>query len=187
MKIANQQAGQVVFLEGEKVFFRPIEESDIPAMTVWVNDPQVRKYLTTYLPTSSTSEKKWVESITDSSKNIAFAVCDKGTGKHIGNTGLHNINWRNGSAVFGFMIGNKDFWNSGYGTEILSLMLKYAFNTLGLRKIRSSVLASNIASIRVHKKCGFKEAGVLKDEYLVDGEYMDEILFEVFKEDKIDT
>ncbi len=174
----------IIFLEGKKIIFRPIYEKDLERIIVWINNPQVRKYLTVYLPMTMEIEKKWLEQLSNNNcRDIILAVIDKESKEHMGQVGLHGINWKNKTATFGFMIGNKDFWNKGYGTEILSLTLKYAFHTLGLRKIKSSVLALNIGSIKVHKKCSFKKAGVLKKEYFVDGEYVDEILFEIFKED----
>ena len=177
------KTSSVIFLEGKKIIFRPLDEKDLGCIVVWINDPQVRKYLTVYLPMTTGVERKWIESISGSEKNIVLATVDKKTGKHVGNAGLHSINGRNGTATFGFLIGDKNFWGKGYGTEMLDLMLEYAFHTLGLRKVRSRVLAPNISSAKVHKKCGFKKAGVFKKEYLVDGEYVDEILLEVSRKD----
>ncbi len=177
------ETSRVVFLEGDKIIFRPLDERDLDRIVIWINDPQVRKYLTVFIPMTMGAEKKWIESISGSEKNIVLAAIDKETGKHIGNAGLHNINGRNRTATFGFLIGDKDFWGKGYGTEMLDLMLKYAFHTLGLRKVKSSVLAANIGSAKVHEKCGYKKAGVFKNEYLVDGEYVDEILLDVLRED----
>lgn len=180
----HTQKPKVVFLAGEKISLRPLEERDLERIVVWINDPEVRKYLSSYLPMTMTQEKKWLEHLSGNEKEIVLAVVDNESGECIGNTGIHGIkNGRSGSATFGFMIGDKSFWGKGYGTEILDLMLRYAFHTLGLRKMKSSALAPNIGSRRVHEKCGFKEVGSFEKEYLVDGEYVDEILLEVFRED----
>ncbi len=179
----NETFNRVIFIEGEKLNLRPLCELDADRLVLWINDPQVRKYLTVYLPMTIEKEREWIKSISGSDKNIVFAVINKKDNEHIGNMGLHNINWRNGTATFGFMIGNKKYWGNKHGTEMLELMLEYAFNELDLRKIKSSVLELNTFSKDIHKKCGFKEVGVFKREYFVDNKHLDEILFEIFKKD----
>ncbi len=173
----------VIFISGDKLILRPLCESDLERMVVWINDPQIRKFITTYLPMTMKQEKGWLDKMSSSNKNIVFAVIKKHNGEHIGNMGIQNIDWRNGTATFGFMIGEKGHWRKGYGTEMLELMLEYVFNTLRLRRVESCVLDPNEGSIKVHKMCGFKQIGIFNKKYLVDGKYLDEILFELLKED----
>ncbi len=57
--------------------------------------------------------------------------------------GIHRINWKDRTATTGAVIGEKAYWDKGYGSEAKMLVLDYAFNMLNLRKICSQVLAFN--------------------------------------------
>ncbi len=71
----------------------------------------------------------------------------------------------------------------GYGTEAKMLLLDYAFNTLNLRKVCSTVLAFNGRSQRYNEKCGYVVEGVQKAQVFRDGSYHDLILMAVFRDD----
>lgn len=81
------------------------------------------------------------------------------------------------------MIGRKECWGKGYGLEAWSLLIEYAFNRLGLRKIIAGAFADHGASVKVLKKLGFKEEGRLREQALVDGEYRDGIRFGLFRDE----
>lgn len=183
--------GKVIFLQGRKTYLRPIEVSDAPAMTRWINDPDIRRYLTATKPLSETDEQEWAAGRSKDHRSVVLAIVKKDDDVHIGNIGIHEINWRNNTGVFGIIIGEPAAHKNGYGTEAANLLFKYAFETLNLRKIRSLVMAPNMPSTKLHKKLGFLEEGVRKKEWFVDGAYLDDIQYALFREDwrklQIDT
>lgn len=97
--------------------------------------------------------------------------------------GLHKIDYVNGIAETGAMLGAKDQWNQGYGAEAKMLILEYAFLTLNLRKILSTTIAKNKGSIKHNQNCGYKIDGVRKKHFYRNGKYHDEVLLSVFKKD----
>jgi len=68
------------------------------------------------------------------------------------------------------MIGRKEFWGRGYAFEAWSLLLEYAFEVLGLRKIIAGAVVGNVPSMVVLKKLGFKVEGRLRQEFVMNGE-----------------
>lgn len=92
------------------------------------------------------------------------------------------INWQNRTAVTGAVIGEKNYWGKGYGTEAKMILLDYAFNTLNLRKITSSVKAFNKRSLAYSLHCGYVIEGRLRDQHFVGGRYWDDIILGLFKE-----
>lgn len=174
---------RVVFLKGRKVILRPLnKETDLENCQRWINDPEIRKYLKRFLPTSKQVEAEWFDNLSKDKDSVVLAI-ETLDGKFIGTMGLHKINWKDRTTVTGALIGEKAYWGKGYGTNAKMILLDYAFNQLGLRKVCSSVLAFNKRSLQYNLHCGYKIEGIRKKQIFRNGSYWDEILFAVFKED----
>ena len=172
----------VVFRQSKRVVLRPLEEEDIPLLVRWINDPEITRFLKAVYPMTIADEKEWLEQLRKNhDKDIVFMIVAEG--KPIGVMGLHRINWIHRWAKTGAVIGEKGYWGKGYGSEAKMLVLDYAFNSLGLHKICSSVIAFNTRSFRYSLKCGYEEEGRRKDQYFIHGRFWDEIQLAVFKKD----
>ena len=169
----------VVFLAGKRVNLRPIEKEDIPNLERWINDEEVRRNLTAFLPMNRADEEEWIDSISKR-KGMDITLIITVKDKPIGTIGFHKISLTDRNASLGIGIGEKSYWGKGYGTEAITLILRYAFNTLNLRKICLSVFAFNERAIACYEKCGFKEEGRLKEQRFRDGKYHDEVRMAVF-------
>jgi RimJ/RimL family protein N-acetyltransferase len=80
-------------------------------------------------------------------------------GKHIGNCGYYGIDEKKGEAELGIMIGNRKYWNKGYGADIVSTLVDYIFRHTNLKRIHLKTLDSNIRAQKCFKKCGFNPYG----------------------------
>ena len=172
-----------VLLYGKKVALCPPDKSKhLENALKWMNDPEITQYTTTYLPVTRDFEEEWFNNLgKDREKNVVFAI-ETHDGKHIGFTGIHNINWHDRTAVVGAIIGDKEYWGKGYGTDSMMVLLSFAFLTLNLRKIWASVLGFNKRSLAHALKCGFRKTGVLKRQRYKNGKYFDEVIIDVFRE-----
>lgn len=132
-------------------------------------------------------EKKWIEEAGNSPTDLKLAICDKDSGLYIGNIYLSNIDFFNRSANTGKLIGNKDYWGKGFGTDATLLILNHAFYDLGLERIESHILLNNKASIRVLEKCGYKTEGIMRKAVFKNGELQDLNLMSVLREDFEET
>ena len=84
-----------------------------------------------------------------------MAVHEKATNRLIGTCAFSQLDADNGSALYHITIGEKDAWGHGYGTEATWLMLRHAFETLGLHRIALYVFEFNERAIRAYRRCGF--------------------------------
>jgi RimJ/RimL family protein N-acetyltransferase len=172
---------QVVFLCGFLVTMRPIEPDDAPVLERWINDPGTRRFLQNCLPLNVSDEQEFLEKQrTDPTTVTLMIVAPDGT--PIGTMGMGGISWKNGIGITGSMIGECNYRERGYGTDAKLALLQYAFNTLGLRKIKASVYDFNERSYRALLRCGYHEEGRLYSERFIDGAYRDEILMAVFRD-----
>ena len=163
-------------LIGKRLRLRTLDRPDLPRCVAWLNDPEVRAGLLVYRPLSQTEEEAWFEAALRREANERpFAIermVPEGW-QHIGNIGLMNIDWRCRLAEVGIFIGEKAYWNQGYGREAMRLMLQYAFNTLNLNRISLHVFSTNIRAIRSYERTGFVQEGRLREDMFLDGEYVD--------------
>jgi RimJ/RimL family protein N-acetyltransferase len=116
-----------------------------------------------------------------SDKDIVFAIVDKKTNEHIGNAGLYTINWLYRSAEYRIIIGEKKYWNKGYGAEAAGLIIDYGFNKLNLNKVWLGVNTENKGAVRSYIKSGFKEEGILRDEIYRNGRYYDAVRMSILR------
>ena len=77
-------------------------------------------------------------------------------GAVIGTAELCFIDWEEKSCSFGRYLLGEAYHNQGYGTEILTLLCRHAFDALGMKKIRLTVLGFNTGAYRCYCKVGFK-------------------------------
>ena len=167
----------IVFRKGEHVLLRPFERADLPTLRRWMNDPEVTQYLLRPFPITERVEEEWHDALDKDKNNFALGIVDIETSKLVGSIGLHNINWQQRTATTGTVLGEKEYWGKGYGTEAKMLLLDFAFNALDLYGVVSRVIAFNERSLNYGKKCGYEEIGRLpKWIRRQNGERCDEVI-----------
>jgi RimJ/RimL family protein N-acetyltransferase len=169
---------RIVFLSGSKIDLVIIEKRDARTLTTYMNDPEVNRYLLRYMPLHVQEEETWIQSMTERKNGLVLGIVRKEETTLIGTTSL---GWkkdnRDRTASFGLMIGDKNAWGKGYGTEATSCMLAYAFNTADLRGVELCLYSSNTAAKKVYEKCGFVEVGRIPHWlYLSPGVYDAEVM-----------
>lgn len=168
----------VVALQGERIYLRYLVPDDVnEAYCLWMNDPVTNKFLESrfYLHTIETLRKYIVDKQAEG-LNAFFAIFLKESSRHIGNIKLGPIDPHHHLADIGILIGEQDCWGKGYASEAISLVVAYAFETLGLHKVTAGCYAPNVGAIRAFEKAGFVQEGVRKAHCLFDGKYVDDIL-----------
>lgn len=169
---------------GERIRLRRDERSDVPQFVEWLNDPEVRRYLSLNLPISQANEELWFENMLKRpAEEQPFAIeVRAGEGwRLIGNCGLFGIDWTVRSAEAGIFIGDKSCWNQGYGTEVMRALLTYGFGTLNLNRIFLRVDESNKGGIRAYEKAGYVHEGRFRQGTYQGGEYRDMLFMSVLR------
>ncbi len=169
----------IIFMPGDRIYFRPVEPGDTKRYQRWINDPGTWVNMLSYKPVSEEAERQALQQFTSDPYSAAFAVVLREGDLHIGGVGLHHIHPRNRSAQFGIMIGETAYRGQGYGTEATRLMLRYAFETLNLHRVELGVYAINPAGIRAYENCGFVREGVQREHTFIAGRYVDHIMYSI--------
>jgi RimJ/RimL family protein N-acetyltransferase len=169
-------------LEGKLVRLRPIELDDLERDVTWINDPEVTRYLSMRYPTSRVQEERWLrERPANSFENgVALAIETK-QGVHIGNLGLHQAQPEDRKASLGIMIGDKDYWSNGFGSDAIVTLLRFAFEEMNLNRVWLHTYEFNERAIACYKKCGFVEEGRLRQHSYRQGRYWDTVVMAILR------
>jgi RimJ/RimL family protein N-acetyltransferase len=171
---------------GNRIRLRAPERSDIPQFVDWLNDPEVLAGIDIFLPLSRVDEEGWFDQMTQKPPSQHPLVIEVKTGdawKSIGNTGFDIIDWRTRQAEIGIVIGEKAFWNNGYGTEVMRLMVDHGFRTLNLNRIYLRVYETNPRAVRCYEKVGFKQEGRLRQAIYREGMYRDVFIMGILRDE----
>jgi diamine N-acetyltransferase len=167
---------------GQRIRLRPIEKEDLPRFVKWLADEDTRAYLGQHLPYGLMQEEQWYENNLKAGEEQAWAVdaqpmdMTMGPWDHIGSCGFFKINWRNRHGEVGILIGAREYWGWGYGTDAMTTLVSWGFGTLNLNRIYLRVFADNLRAIRCYQKTGFVEEGRLRQDDFRNGVYRDTLL-----------
>ncbi len=96
--------------------------------------------------------------------NSRYFGIDTLDGIHIGNCSYYHYDEKNGETELGIMIGNRDYWDKGYGEDTVSALLDYIFSSTDLKRVYLKTLEKNHRAQRCFEKCGFAWCGRLLNE-----------------------
>jgi len=150
--------------KGRLVSLRTHVAANREAFQRWYADPEIARLLRHDLePLTAIQSKGYFDTfiLPSSARGTCFAIHERKTGRLIGTTAITDRERRKDgeSALFRIVIGEKDCWNKGYGTEATRLVMQEAFETLGLSEVRLEVFHHNDRAIAAYNKVGFQTTG----------------------------
>ena len=166
----------ILNITGQKVALGPLRRDLLPLYLRWVNDFEVTRTMGIgWRPTTLEAEEAWYESVAKADNSPMFTLYERETLHPIGTTGLHGVDHFHRTAELGLMIGEKECWGQGYGTEAVRLMLDYGFHGQALHNILARVLSSNMRGFRALQRAGFQEFGRAREAVRFGGRSYDTI------------
>jgi len=167
------------FVAGEKVILRDKRLEDAADDYAWRRDPELSKLdATTPIQMSFNEYYKYTEDeVGYTSKWSRRFAIDTRDGVHIGNSMFYDIDLRRGETELGIMLGNRDYWGKGYGTDAVITLLDYIFTTTTLNRVYLHTLDWNTRARRSFTHAGFQEVRTVRRSG------MDFILMEVLRPD----
>lgn len=155
-------------LIGNKVILRDKRLSDARDDYTWKADPELAR-----LDATPRLDVSFSQYLLDYASELYYSfpirrqfAIDTLDGKHIGNCVYYGIDESKGEAELGIMIGNRDYWNEGYGCDAVATLQNYIFREKNLKRLYLKSLDSNLRAQKCFQKCGFTPCGHLnKDGY----------------------
>lgn len=174
-------------IQGKKIVLKAVEAEDLPLIHKWSNSPEITRMLGGWhFPSSLSDQQEWFDNLSLKSNDQRFSIYAEEFGL-IGVANLVNINWKDGNAFHGMLIGDKDIRGKGYGIDTILTIMKYAFEDLRLERLDGTMIEYNEPSINVYvKKCGWKIEGRKKNKYFREGRFWDEVVVGITKDEYFD-
>lgn len=162
-----------MIINDSQIALFPFEKSESSQYREWVNREEFARLLGRSLPVTEEEHDQWYHSLVQSSASVVFAVKTVAEHTYLGNVWLHNVHWVNRNAELRILLGAEEARGRGFGSSACKLLVQFAFKKLGLRKVYLYVSEVNPRALRAFEKAGFQEEGRLKDEFFVDGKFVD--------------
>lgn len=168
-------------IKSDQITLRAFEKEDYIKYNQWINDPETNYWRGNYPPQSLSKSQDDLNEFLNDSKNLTLAIISNNTNQFIGLIGLRSICYRSRRCEIWIYIGDKTYWNQGYGSNSLKALIDYAFNELNLHRIWLECDANYDSAIRCYLKVGFVKEGILKDGYYKRGKYHDTMIMGLIK------
>lgn len=156
------------------------------AFAKWDHDTEMLRLADTD-PAQLWSEKKLREFFEkDGEKTeqaFRFSIRTLAEDKLIGVISLDIQEWSHSDAWVGIIIGDREDWGKGYGTDAMQTILRFAFTEINLRRVTLNVFEYNPRGIRSYEKVGFQHEGRLRGALLRDGKRWDMLYMGILRED----
>lgn len=154
-----------IIIETERLILRQWNMSDIDDMVEGLNNFNVTKWLAgAPFPYTVEDAKHFIQK-TINNNLYNFAIVLKSENKAIGGTQLTDVSLANGTAGGGIWI-NEKYQGFGYGSEAFGARIKYAFETLELRRLENGYFKDNERSHKMQLRFGYKDEGIRRQRFV---------------------
>ena len=171
---------QTQLFESARLRLGPIDhEKDPEVESRWTHDPIYLHGLglSPARPLSPAQLKKKYEAlekeIEESHTSLHFMVRSKADERLIGMARIEWIEWSHGAGNLKLAIGDVKDRRQGYGSEVMQLLLRFAFEELNLFRLSAVVGEDNLAGLGLLKKFGFVEEVRRRKALMRDGQSFD--------------
>src|SRR4051794_31970647 len=171
-------------LRGSQVLLRELRASDAASLFALLTTEEVSRFIS---PPPSTVEGferfiAWTLRQRTAGTYACFAVTVVGFDTAIGIFQVRSTEPGFGTAEWGFAIGS-DFWGTGVFQEGASLVLDFAFETIGVHRLEARAAVRNGRGNSALQKMGAVQECRLRNSFLKNGEYIDQVLYALLDTD----
>lgn len=149
----------------------PLQEKDLQLVMGWRIRPDITKYMNTDPELTLEEQQRWYEHIKDDPTQKYWLI-------HVdeipsGLMNIVNIDTVNGRCSWGYYIANLEVRSLYLALYLEWNLYDYVFETLGLHKLCNETFVLNAQVVRLHKLCGSKEDGIMREHICKNGQYYD--------------
>ncbi len=175
-------------IQTQRLKLREVTLNDVDKIHELHSLPETDKYNTLGIPKNLEETKNlvidWTNAQYESPRDKYVFCMENSNSEFIGLLGLNlgKPNYRNAEIWYKL---HSNYWNQGYVTEAVKVILQFCFTELKLHRVEAGCATANIASIRVIEKSGMIKEGQKRKLLPIRGEWYDTFEYAILEEDYI--
>lgn len=172
-------------LETNRLILRRLVMSDIQNLFVVASEPEVTRYITWETHRTLDDSRRFIQMVHDwydRQEVLYWGVLRKSDLKLIGTCGIFEWVPRDARAELSYTLG-RPHWGQGFASEIVSVLVKFGFETMQLNRLEGRCLLENSASAHVMEKARLTLDGVLRQQLYLKGAYRDLKVYSLLRQD----
>ena len=167
--MADYRKTPIVPLETERLWLRPLQESDAPRAQLLINNPNVVRYLATVIPWPYPEDGalQYFRSVLpkiEAQEEYLWVILRKGHEEE-GLIGLIVLTPGSDTDHRGFWLG-EPYWGQGFMREATIAVNDFAFDTLGMDFLLLNNAEPNIGSHRLKESPGAEIVAITDGDYI---------------------
>ncbi|MFA8451385.1 MAG: GNAT family N-acetyltransferase [Bacteroidales bacterium] len=174
-------------LKKQGIALRPPELKDLEILYKWENDHSLWHLSNTLVPFSKYILEQYIlqnnhDIFIDKQLRLMIDIKESNTTKTVGSIDLFEFDPFHQRAGIGILI-DKTYRKKGLASKALDMLIQYSFNTLNLHQLYCNILDNNTESLKLFKNKGFEEIGIKRDWRKINGQWEDELIFQLIGTD----
>jgi RimJ/RimL family protein N-acetyltransferase len=171
-------------IAGARVTLRELRPSDAPSLCDLLTSDEVSRFISPPPTTVEGFERfiHWTHSERAAGRYVCFAVVPHGLDTAVGIFQIRQLEPGFGTAEWGFAIGSP-FWGTGVFMDAARLTVEFAFETVGVHRLEARAAVLNGRGNGALAKIGAVKEGVLRRSFTRNGEYLDQALWSMVREE----
>ena len=171
-------------LAGECVSLRPMRPEEVKLIHAWVNNPDILPYWDGRIKTLDEVRADYTSAyFTDDDPYAGRCFAIEKENIPIGMICYNRIDRDNRNVEFDMLIGDKQYWSQGLGSDALTIFIRYLFTNFSLNRIWLGTHSYNQRALRAYEKVGFKREGVLREDAYMDGKFIDTVVLSLLRKE----
>lgn len=173
----------VRFLEGERIYLRPVGQEDAEGYFRMLFNPEMRRLTGTRQAFTLEGIRRYIDGKTGDASTVLLLIALRDSDEVIGDIALQDIDPTNRNANIRIAIDSEEHLGKGFGPESMRLLLEYGFGILNLHRIELQVFGYNVRAIKAYEKVGFKREGVQRDALYYNHRYHDSVVMSMLEDE----
>lgn len=186
LSVPNRRALRKTPLLGARVKLAPVEPADGPEL--WRAVESSRAHLARWLPwvpfnDSEETSQRYAEACAedwDEGRALRFSIRLRGNLELLGVVGLDNCVHLHRNCDLGYWL-CESATGRGLMTEAATMCIRFAFDVVGMQRIRCAAATNNLQSQRVIERLGFSREGLARRAEALNGDWVDHIVYSLLK------
>jgi RimJ/RimL family protein N-acetyltransferase len=175
---------QLPLLVGSRTSIRELTLEDAPALVSHLSNLEVQRYIAPPPDTVDAFENfiLWARCERAHGRYACFGVVPHGMSEPVGVFQLRQIEGHFVTAEWGFVLG-APFWGAGYFLDAARLVVDFAFDTVGVRRLEARSAVENKRGNGALRKLGAVQEGVLRRAFRKGDSQLDATLWTILADE----